>query len=95
MGTAALLNVLPITSKDLTQLPHAVQRQLHDAFHLQLRYNRPQHRVTIRVTVSAATVHTLADSVTAADPPRKQSDDHGPGCACSMCPRRDTDCMHT
>jgi acetylornithine deacetylase/succinyl-diaminopimelate desuccinylase-like protein len=64
--TAALLNILPITSQDLTQLPEEIQRQLYDAFHLQIRYHYAERRITIRITVSAATVHTLADSVAAA-----------------------------
>lgn len=66
---AALLAVLPATDQDLTALPEDVQRQLYNAFHLQIRYSRPQHRVTIQVTVSATTVHTLANTVTAAISP--------------------------
>jgi site-specific DNA recombinase len=63
---AALLEILPITGDDLTPLPEDVKRQLYDAFHLQIRYNRTHHRITIRVTISASTIHTLADTIAAA-----------------------------
>jgi hypothetical protein len=63
---AALMDLLPVTSQDLTQLPEDVQRQLYDAFHLQIRYHHGQRRVTIRITINAATVHALADSVATA-----------------------------
>jgi hypothetical protein len=63
---AAVLNLLPVTSRDLTELPEQIQRQLYDAFHLQIRYHHAQRRVTIQVTVSASTVQGLADSITTA-----------------------------
>ena len=61
---AALLNLLPLTSRDLTTLPEQVQRQLYDAFQLKILYHPTQRRVTIQITVSAATVNDLADSLT-------------------------------
>jgi PAS domain-containing protein len=57
---------LPCTTSDLTRLPEADQRQLHEAFHLQVRYNRATNPVTLRVTISPATVDGLAAVVHAA-----------------------------
>jgi site-specific DNA recombinase len=61
-----LLANLPCTSRNLTLLPEAEQRQLYEAFHLQVRYNRATNQVTLRVTISAATVNGLAAVVHAA-----------------------------
>jgi site-specific DNA recombinase len=60
------LNLLPVTSRDLTTLPEDIQRQLYDAFHLQIRYHHTQRRVTIQVTLSAANAPDLAQRITAA-----------------------------
>ena len=60
---AELLAHLPCTAQDLTLLPEADQRRLYDAFHLQARYNRATDRLTLRVTISAATVDALAREV--------------------------------
>jgi site-specific DNA recombinase len=62
----ALLAALPCTPTDLTLLPEEDQRQLYDAFHLQVRYNRAKHQLTLRVTINAATVDALAAAVAAA-----------------------------
>ena len=61
---AALLDLLPCTGTDLTLLPDADQRRLYDAFHLQARYHRTHHRLTLSVTVSAATARSLGIMLT-------------------------------
>jgi site-specific DNA recombinase len=44
---------VPQLSLVLGALPEALQRSLYDAFQLQVRYHRPRHEVTIRVTIRA------------------------------------------
>jgi len=54
-----LLDRLPHAAIDPTVLPAPDQRDPYDAFHLQVRYHRPEHRVTLRVTVHAEAVPIL------------------------------------
>lgn len=63
-GDVSLLEQLPVHTGDLLALPEDLQRQLYDAFHLQIRYDQPKHQVTLRVTVSAATVDSLRSKIT-------------------------------
>src|SRR5439155_19163965 len=49
----ALLDLLPQRAIDPTLLPNDDQRQLYDAFHLQIRYDRTKHQATLRVTIYA------------------------------------------
>jgi len=52
-GDPALLDRLPHGAIDPTHLPEEDQRELYDAFHLQVRYDRAKHRVTPRATIYA------------------------------------------
>ena len=50
LGLLAALSQLPLR---LAGLPEHLQRGLYDAFQLQVRYHRPRHEVTIRVSIRA------------------------------------------
>jgi hypothetical protein len=58
-----LLDALPQAAIDLTRLPEDHQRELYDAFHLQIRYNALTYEVILRVTVDADTAQLLATAV--------------------------------
>jgi hypothetical protein len=62
-SNTALLDLLPQGAIDLTLLSEEEQRELFDAFHLQLRYDRPKHQVTLRVTIYAEAVGALTDKI--------------------------------
>jgi hypothetical protein len=62
-GNAALLDQLPQGAIDPTLLSEEEQRELFDAFHLQLRYDRPKHQVTLRVTIYAEALGALTDKI--------------------------------
>jgi hypothetical protein len=62
-GNAALLDLLPQAAIDPTLLPKAEQRELYDAFHPQVRYDRTKHQVTLRVTIHAEAVGTLTNKI--------------------------------
>jgi hypothetical protein len=47
----------------LAALPEALQRSLDDSFQLQVRYHRPRHEVTIRVTIRADALPSLIQLV--------------------------------
>ena len=47
----------------MAALPEALQRSLYDAFQLQVRYHRPRHEVTIRVTIRADALPSLTQLV--------------------------------
>ncbi len=47
----------------LGALPETLQRSLYDAFQLQLRYHRPRHEVSIRVTIRADALPSLTQLV--------------------------------
>jgi site-specific DNA recombinase len=54
-----LLDTLPISRDELGELPETLLRALFEAFRLQVTYDRPAHRLTIRVTLSAETLPEL------------------------------------
>jgi site-specific DNA recombinase len=62
-GDAGLLDLLPEGAIDPTLLSEEEQRDLYDAFHLQVRYDRPRHQVTLRVTIYAEAVGVLTDKI--------------------------------
>ena len=62
-GNAGLLDLLPQEAIDPTLLSEEEQRDLYDAFHLQVRYDRPKHQVTLRVTIYAEAVGVLSDKI--------------------------------
>ena len=55
-----LLARVPQLPLVLGALPEALQRSLYDAFQLQVRYHRPRHEVTIRITIRADALPGLA-----------------------------------
>jgi site-specific DNA recombinase len=77
-GDAALLDLLPQGAIDPTLLSEEEQRDLYDAFHLQLRYDRPTHQVTLRVTIYADAVGVLIDKIHSlrnGEPPKRVDGD--------------------
>jgi hypothetical protein len=58
-----LLARVPRLQLALGVLPEALQRSLYAAFQLQVRYHRPRHEVTIRVTIRADALPTLIQLV--------------------------------
>jgi hypothetical protein len=52
-----------VVSNEIFALPEQLQRQLYDAFQLQVRYNRPRHEATIRVTLRAEALPGLEQMV--------------------------------
>ena len=62
-GNTALLDLLPQAGVDLTLLSGEEQRELYDAFHLQVRYDRTEHHVSLRVTIYAEAVGALTDKI--------------------------------
>ena len=62
----SLLEEIPQSRIDLAHFPEDTQRQLYDAFHLELRYNQVTSELTLRVTITADTVAALAAAVSAA-----------------------------
>ena len=54
---------IPQADIDLRRLSDDQQRQIYDAFHLEVRYNTARNEATIRVTVTSGTAQTLAATV--------------------------------
>jgi hypothetical protein len=63
-----LLAALPQLPLRLAGLPDHLQRSLYDAFQLQVRYHRPRHEVTIRVTIRADSLNHINGTVNAIRP---------------------------
>lgn len=61
VGDAALLDALPMLNVDVRRLPEEKQRQLYEAFGLEVRYSRPREDVSLRVTIAGHLVHELRD----------------------------------
>jgi site-specific DNA recombinase len=93
-----LLAALPQLPLRLAGLPEHLQRGLYDAFQLQVRYHRPRHEVTIRVTVRADGLDHITGTVAAVTsqqnaenrshvrgaPSRIRTCAHGSGGRCSI-----------
>jgi hypothetical protein len=62
-GNAALLDLLEQGAIDLTLLSEEEQRELYDAFHLQVRYDRTKQDVTLRATIYAEAVGALTNKI--------------------------------
>jgi len=80
-GNPALLDLLPQGAINLTLLSEEEHRELYDAFHLQVRYDRTKHQVTLRVTIYAEAVSALSERIQAAekaDQPRKLQNNEPP-----------------
>ena len=69
---------IPQADIDLRRLSDDQQRQIYDAFHLEVRYNTAHNEATIRVTVTSGTAQTLAatagDSTHAQRPERADTE---------------------
>jgi site-specific DNA recombinase len=59
---ADLLDQTPQLQADMTELPESLERQLYDAFHLDVRYNRARHEATIQATIREDTIMTLTEA---------------------------------
>jgi site-specific DNA recombinase len=60
-GLLAALSQLPLR---LAGLPEHLQRDLYNAFQLQVRYHRPRYEVTIRVTIRAEGLDHVVAAIT-------------------------------
>lgn len=85
VGDAALLDALPMLNVDVRTLPEEKQRQLYEAFGLEVRYSRPREDVRLRVTVPGHLMHKLRDVANGLQPghPKPngsvEADSHGHG----------------
>jgi len=59
----SLIDALPLGAIDITLLPEEQQRRLYDAFHLEVRYDLPEHAVILRATIDAETAPALLDTI--------------------------------
>jgi site-specific DNA recombinase len=50
-GDAGLLDALPLSAIDVTRLPEEQQREIYDAFHLEVRYHTRGNEVFLRITI--------------------------------------------
>ncbi|GAA4100707.1 recombinase family protein [Actinomadura miaoliensis] len=92
---ADLLDLIPQLPLELSDLPEDLERRLYDAFHLEIRYNRPRHEATFRVTVREDTVKLLTNSTESitergSDMKREQDRQHGRLFPSSGCPLQDS-----
>ena len=90
-----LLDLIPQLPPNLSELPENLERQLYDAFQLQIRYNRTRHEATFRVTVREDTVKLLTkttESVTerGSEMQTEQSRNDGRLFPSSGCPLQDS-----
>ncbi|MGH3375682.1 MAG: hypothetical protein ACRDP6_13165 [Actinoallomurus sp.] len=93
---ADLLDQIPQAQADMTELPESLERELYDAFHLKVRYNRPRHEATIQVTIREDTISTFTKA--AQDDPGEDgrtSSELDPAFPSSGCPRQVTQKMGT
>ncbi|MFV5995160.1 hypothetical protein ACNPQM_22585 [Streptomyces sp. NPDC056231] len=72
--TAALLDALPHLDVDLALVPEEIQRRLHSAFGLEVRYSRPREELTLRVTIPGCLVDGLVSVTRELEPWNKKSD---------------------
>ncbi|MFM9446924.1 recombinase family protein [Streptomyces acidiscabies] len=68
-----LLEALPLINVDLTRVPEEKQRELYDAFNLEVRYSRPTEEITLRVTIPGHMIDELAAITRKLDPGNKKS----------------------
>jgi hypothetical protein len=57
-----IVDQLPVVKLNVLDLPEEEQRQLFDAFQLQIRYDRHRHRVTLRVAIRADMIDSIGDT---------------------------------
>lgn len=68
-----LLEALPLINVDLTRVPEEKQRELYDAFNLEVHYSRPTEEITLRVTIPGHMVDELAAITRKLDQGNKKS----------------------
>jgi hypothetical protein len=59
-----LLDELPVLDVDFSAVPESILRPFFDAFRLEARYDKHQHHITVRVTITGDTVNTILPAVT-------------------------------
>jgi site-specific DNA recombinase len=89
-----LLAALPQVPLRLAGLPEHLQRSLFDAFQLQVRYHRPRHEVTIRVTIRADSLDHIKGTVNAIKPQRAAEKKTETGSHVPSAPSRIRTCAH-
>ena len=67
---------LPQLPLRFAELPEPLQRSLYAAFQLQVRYHRPKHEVTIRVTIRAETLDGITSIVSEITAGKKENRSH-------------------
>jgi site-specific DNA recombinase len=89
-----LLAALPQLPLRLAGLPEHLRRSLYDAFQLQVRYHRPRHEVTIRVTIRADSLNHINGTVNAFKPQRAAEKKTETGSHVLSAPSRIRTCAH-
>jgi site-specific DNA recombinase len=74
-----MLDLLPQRDIDVRRLPEDQQRDIYDAFHLELRYNRLRKDLTIRATITADTAQTMAAAAETISGERQKAQQPGSG----------------
>lgn len=77
-GTRELVDQLPHVDLNVLDLPDEKQRQLFDAFQLEIRYDRHLQRITLRVAVRAEMVDVISQAAAEATgkAPRRRQPQH-------------------
>ncbi len=83
-----LIDLLPHLGPRLSHLPQDAQRQIYDAYQLELHYQRPRREITLQVTIPAATADELADLTKRLVAPLTAG--AGVDQPCFECPRQDS-----
>jgi len=73
-----ILDLLPQRDIDVRRLPEDQQRDIYDAFHLELRYNCLRKDLTIRATITAGTAQTMAAAAETISGERHKAQRRGP-----------------
>jgi hypothetical protein len=71
-------------------LPEHLRRSLYDAFQLQVRYHRPRHEVTIRVTICADSLNHINGTVNAIRPQGEDGEEDRNPFPCCERPQQDS-----
>lgn len=69
----ALLDALPYLDVDLTRVPEEKQRQLYEAFGLEVRYSRAREELGLRVTIPGHAIDALASITRGLDAGNKET----------------------
>ena len=88
-GSGELLELIPRLRVRLPDLPPEAQRQIYDAFQLQLHYRGADRRLQLQVTISAALAENI-DRITGQIAERIETDTQGSDQPFRACPRQDS-----